>query len=289
MKNYVKTYSNFTKRNSINESYTPIGEDEFNRLVHTSYTFLNSDFKPDFYRGIDSMEKIILINTNDYIRYSKGANKIAAYNYWIDNAEEWSEYPKRSRGIICSNVNDIANEYGNVYKVLPLSTPEKFKAGVCPTSDIWRSYVKGFEAGFELFNYGHIDINYNFIELSMLVDSLGIKFSNFFDLLNIIQEKYIDKISEFDIQAKFSETEESIFLNKASDTIKTIIDYCVNNELNILEQYNKVFNPKINGFKLVDYSNIKSFYDKLNSGVVRNAREIWFEGPAIAVLLEDDY
>lgn len=289
MKNYVQSYSSFSNIIKINESYNPIDEDTFNNLIDTSYTFLNSDFKPDFYRGIDSLEKIILINTDDYIRYSKGADKITAYNYWIDNQEDWKEYPKRSRGIICSNVNDIANEYGNVYKIFPLSTPEKFKAGVCPTSDIWRSYVKGFESGFEIFNRGHLNVNYLFVELSMLVDSLGIKFSNFFELLNIIQERYIDKISEFDTQSKFWETEESRFLNKASDTVKTIIDYCVNNKLNILQQFNIVFNPKVNEFKLINYSNIESFYKKLNSGEVRNAREIWFEGPAIAVLLEEDY
>lgn len=280
MKNYVKTYSNFTKRNSINESYRPIEEDEFNRLIDTSYTFLNSDFKPDFYRGMDSLEKLILIKTDDHTRYSKGADKITAYNYWIDNSDEWENYPKRSKGIICCNKRGVAEDYGNLYKILPLQKPELFKAGVCPVSDVWHSFMNGGLEAFE--KDGYININYHFIELSVLVDSLNIRFNDFFELLDVIQEKFVDPYS-------IMGQKENDALNKPniSDTIRHIINYCGRHNLNIREQYDIFFNPKINGFELLNYSNIKSFYDKLKLGNTRQSREIWFEGPAIAVLLED--
>jgi hypothetical protein len=151
MKNFIQSYSNFTrnKSKSINESYREIDEEEFDKLIDTSYTFLNSDFKPDFYRGMNNTEKLILINTDDHIRYSKGTEKMNVYNYWIDNHEDWKEYPKRSKAIICANNRSVAKYYGNMYKILPLQKPELFKMGVCPVSDIWNSFEKGSDAAFK--------------------------------------------------------------------------------------------------------------------------------------------
>lgn len=65
------------------------------------------------------------------------------YTLWIDNRPEWSDFPKRSKSLVCSKSQYRADLYGDhpggaTYAVLPCN--EYSKIGVCPKVDIWESF-----------------------------------------------------------------------------------------------------------------------------------------------------
>jgi hypothetical protein len=56
---------------------------------------------------------------------------------WVDNSPAWSQFPPRSRSLICSTDARTAGGYGDVAVVIPLSDT---KIGVCSAPDYWDSF-----------------------------------------------------------------------------------------------------------------------------------------------------
>jgi hypothetical protein len=71
------------------------------------------------------------------------ANTSNVYTLLIDNLRSWSEYPKRSRSIICSTSAFNAAGYGVHNPPHQVFPEDGAKIGVAPRSDIWNSFEKG--------------------------------------------------------------------------------------------------------------------------------------------------
>ena len=89
---------------------------------------------------------------NQVIQYtdptSRSTSRVSAmdignyYTVWMDNDPKWSQFPKRGKSLICSSYP--TNFYGNSKVVVPLIDT---KIGVCPESDIWKSFKTVFSLG----------------------------------------------------------------------------------------------------------------------------------------------
>lgn len=83
-----------------------------------------------------------IYDTNQIHRFSKGSGYEGdTYNYytlWIDNAPQWSEYPKRSKSMICStSYKDTTHFGGAVYRIIP---SDSCKIGIVPAHDMWFAF-----------------------------------------------------------------------------------------------------------------------------------------------------
>lgn len=87
------------------------------------------------YRGVESEATAILGDGRLLERKSTSTKNW--FTLIMDNAPEWSEYPKRSKSYIASNDTSYAEAYGNLYVIIPL---EDQPIGVCPDYDLWESF-----------------------------------------------------------------------------------------------------------------------------------------------------
>jgi len=81
-------------------------------------------------------EPILKVSPSKFIRRSKNT-----YNFYIellDYSPYWLDYPKRSESIICSTDNNYAENYGYLYRVIPLK--ENSKISVCSSQDVFDSF-----------------------------------------------------------------------------------------------------------------------------------------------------
>jgi hypothetical protein len=117
--------------------------DLINKHCSKNYKLLSTD-KIGIYRGIKDIS-----SDYAYIDSNKGKLRTSANteNYMtllMDNLPSWKNYPKRSRGIICSTSTNVSG-YGTVYKVFPY---DNAKIGICPSFDVWESFHKTSNAPF---------------------------------------------------------------------------------------------------------------------------------------------
>jgi len=98
--------------------------------------------KNAIYRGVKHSDKrmvnkdIYLINSSEHNRVSIDTNNI--HNLIIDNSADWSEYPKRSKSLVCTTNPHYAQQYGEIYRVIPLL--ENTKVAIAPRYDIITSF-----------------------------------------------------------------------------------------------------------------------------------------------------
>lgn len=67
----------------------------------------------------------------------RSANTHNYYTLWMDNAPEWSKFPKRSRSFICSESEDIADGFGKAFFVFPF---DDANIGAAPADDLWHAF-----------------------------------------------------------------------------------------------------------------------------------------------------
>ena len=90
------------------------------------------------YRGSYTYNKnIMYIDPTSRTTDRKSANTYNYYTLWMDNDPEWTEYPKRSKSLICSTTKSTASAYGTPVVVVPLTN---CKIGICPYRDLWNSF-----------------------------------------------------------------------------------------------------------------------------------------------------
>lgn len=76
-----------------------------------------------------------IIDTNKFNR--KSANTHNYYTIWMDNHPSWSDYPKRSKSLICSMSEDYAGSFGDLKLIIPA---DGNKIGICSDDDLWTSF-----------------------------------------------------------------------------------------------------------------------------------------------------
>lgn len=125
-----------------------ISEHEF-RAMLPDYSDILS--KKSIYRGIDISHDTEFLKVDPKTeKLRRSANSANYVTLFVDNEPEWSEFPKRSQSLICSVDVNVADGYGNVFRVLPKNGS---KIGVCPANDWWLSFKKLGRSDIEHLNW----------------------------------------------------------------------------------------------------------------------------------------
>jgi len=198
------------------------------------------------YRGIKNFKQDF-----GYINSNKGelrtsANTLNYVTLLIDNLPSWKDYPKRSKGIICSTDEGTAYNYGETYQVFPY---DNSKIGICPEHDMWDSFYNTFKGHYIIpdinellkntFKYYDIkvdDNNWNSFKNGLEKLDLGIILKDEF------YEAYYQKLAKILFET-----------NK-----------------NIIQHLNDILSPIKNNFRL-GIDNVKTYTDN----------EIWIQGECI--------
>lgn len=241
----------------------------------------------EIYRGTESGYKYGFINPSNYTRTSTGDVK-NHYTLLIDNLPGWSEYPKRSKSVICTMDSSVAKGYGNLYVVIPFDDE---KIGIAPEGDVWNSFQKGIEKNLDFLNLHSdslpnvntmLDLFYVFLkegevdglddsEFSILWKQIG-EISNNFDEVYRNMKRFQSDMEyrlDFDLDRYYKQVFKSGL--ESAEVIKE-------NDINLKEKIRKAFDPDLNGFKLKRYN--KPFYTN------KDNNEVWTSGRCLLIAQE---
>jgi len=265
----------------INESRgKALSLDDTKKLLQTKCKKAVKAYKKGsiIYRGVNENNEFIYVSPSKFTRVS--ANTDNYYTLINDNSPAWAKYPKRSKSIICTTDDIIAEQYGVLYTVFPF---DGAKIGVCSSYDYWFSFPflkKVTEVNdMDVFNsklyymFAPNDFFRNIINDNIKSDISKVK--TYEDLRKIFKE--------FDIYIKKSDEEikkETGINHKKSPTIEMIIEKY--QFASILKGYDKFMNleryiqylldPKKNKFQL------KTIGDKLPP-----KREVWTDADSVLI------
>lgn len=208
------------------------------------------------YRGIKSkIPTIGKIDTSDFSRVS--ANTYNYYTLWIDHHHDWNHYPKRSKGLVCTQSAHIARDYGSETIIIP---SDKSQIGICPEEDIW------FTAVF---------IDMSLFDLNEAIHSL---ISHIYgkDKAKEVQQDY-GKLTQCLRGMKVEKL--SMMINELKPNITNISNIVSsmyeNSHETFYDFFEHVFNPITCGFKAVNGENYS-----LNR---RGNSEVWIEGECMVI------
>jgi hypothetical protein len=125
----------------LNESIKSLTSDELQSLLETDYSEAYEHAKDGHYifKGMYMTLDPSMAHLLEPLKDRKSKNTFNYYTLWMNNSQEWSEYPKRS--VICTNSSREANGYGfQTFIILPKNGT---KIGVCDDSDLWSSFDFG--------------------------------------------------------------------------------------------------------------------------------------------------
>lgn len=250
-----KSYLNESQQYEHSERSKAITENEAVDLIkkHCKKSWkAYADRKTYIYRGIRSVGGPYL-----YTDPTKGPPRVSAntlnfYTLWIDNDPTWKDFPKRSRSLICSNDFQGASGYGRVFLVFPY---DNAKIGVCPSHDMWWSFMKSEVEDLDDFNSA---IAWIIERLGLAtyheMKSLSFTYKAFLDLIKQVGKRYMDAYADVGIQKR-----RWLYSARTFE-----------------ENIRRVLDPKANKFKVV------------NPGVkLPDQREVWV-GNAPSILIDFD-
>jgi len=193
----------------------------------------------------------------------KSANTNNYYTWLIDSDPAWSEFPKRSKSLICSSFESYTFGFGDViYRVIPFNDA---KIGVASKSDFWISFKKGLKD-----IYGEIDLDdFNSIleDLHYIItceeESFGYPKTSeeFFYKLNSMFAA-LNEMSDEELKDKMKNA--NIIMN-----IKTI------RKVKSIEDLYSLLNPDKNDIELYDYNEYKRKDIEYN--------EVWTDSKSLLV------
>lgn len=197
----------------------------------------------------------------------KAANTHNYYNLWIDNHDDWKDYPKRKKSFVASFSSRKAAEYttendeGSFYYVIPKDgTP----IGICPADDMWDS-----------FDFWHMN---KYMEFFHAIAKNDTDWSNFVKVTDGIKQQDLEDLADGTTEIQGASSE--VARNLAIATSRKFF-----NLYNYLERQG--FNPEFNKFKL-------EYAGSLDPSLKNKDRECWMAGDVMIVTedtwekLEDD-
>lgn len=202
------------------------------------------------YRGVRDDKELYnsyaIVKPSEHERSAGYSN--TTYVNIIDNLESWSDYPKRTKSIICSTDRGVSKCYGEVYVVIPTDNAH---FGVCPYYDFQQCFKK-FSSKFGI---GIYRIN----ELLGNRES-GYSFEEF---------KYAMKSGDFNqVELSFDYRQ-----------------YMSENKLSGIDVMNEMFemlSPNVNEFRTFDYDG-KTDISNLDKIQFLDSNEVWTSDDCILI------
>ena len=245
----------------------------FNALVRGKFTSAYHKMldEQNIFRGIrgSSAYPYWVVSPSKSYRTSKNTNNF--YTGLIDKLPSWSDYPKRSKSIICSTKDWAAKSFGNVLRVFPQNGA---KIGICNNNDFWESFpvVKRRIKLYSMDDFNSLFTNI-FADTSkelgkMSRDLTGEIYDSFMETLNnwVSKSRMIEQLKTSDY---FTEKLRNIVVDDVEENFKGDWE----------EYFDTLLNPVDNGFKL---QTIETYYTESQDGL-----EIWTD--AVSLMISDTY
>jgi len=206
----------------------------------------------------------------------------------------WDKYPQRNNSFICTtNLNKTRgyveedNFTRGQYIVLPKNNA---KIGICPFTDIWESFLNLTDYGiYRLYRLNYLLLNF-INNVSLHNKKIFIEDDNsFFDMFNYNSDenikKYFQQLAkhiEENIDQIIIEMNKQVkkFNHNYSEFDKMILQemYKTKNSYNLLTIFDKILNPKKNGFRLTTINNFKITEKENEYG-----REVWTDSTCLFI------
>jgi len=202
-------------------------------------------------------------------RTSKNTNNF--YTGLLDKLPSWSEYPKRSRSVICTTGYDAAQAFGNVLQVFPQNGA---KIGICSMDDFWASFpfVKNRIGIYAMDEFNSIFTNiFREIYFPLGRDSRDLTEETYNDFFETLNEKVSKEKMFNQIEIDFWGDNKSSFIND--------IEQNFNGDWE--EYFDGLLNPESNRFEL---QTIETFNIKRQR--LKGYREIWTD--AVSLMIDAD-
>lgn len=261
-------------------SFTDINFSEYSDAL--KYVLKKS---PKLYRGtFNNVAPLSEIKPSQHIR--KSANTANYYTAYIDGAPEWKKYPPRSKSIICTNSKKVADQYGNIYIVIPKNGS---RFGVCPKFDFWFSFNETF--GLEISKDGFIptidrfsDHVHVFIKYMLGDKNNVIEIDSYESMLHYftLADEAIDKIkNDLEIESYAAFFDVYMEDDKAimGESFIAFMKKYYNEKTKLLDIMKIIFNPTKAGFTIA-----KSYADLPED----DSHEVWTDSDSL-LILEDFY
>lgn len=243
----------------------------FNALIRGKFTSAYHKMldKQNIFRGIrgSAAYPYWVVSPSKSYRTSKNTNNF--YTGLIDKLPSWSDYPKRSRSIICSTKEYGARSFGNVLRVFPQNGA---KIGICNNNDFWDSFPL-MKKRTNMFAMDEFNSTFTgvFEEIKkplgkMSRDLTEETYDSFMEMLNnwVSKSKMIE-------QLRISEEVSEKFRELIVDDIEEKF------EGNWEEYFDTLLNPKDNKFKL---QTIETYYTEAYDDL-----EIWTD--AVSLMIDE--
>lgn len=238
------------------------------------------------YRGLGNFNKrYAIVRPSKFSRQSRNTKNI--YTALMDFLPAWSDYPKRSKSIICSTSRVYARGYtsgwsddiGALYVVLPKNGAS---IGICPDYDIWNSFGK-VKRRWQTMHMGHF--NELFEELFYkLFESAGMVIRNEMEYMNSQEMESMLKEADL-VSSNFEEIEETTLAYLEGDRefesmTMDIRKFKIDEGITWTEYFNELMSPDENEFSLQTIETFDSnLYD--NSYEDHEDHEVWTDSNCI--------
>lgn len=215
------------------------------------------------FRGKFSHEVVTMVSPQDFTRQSANTSNI--YTELIDSFPSWSDYPKRSKSLVCSTANEgYVTQYGEIHLVIPV---DNAKVGICPVSDFWGSFKTLQDVGIDDMDEFNNTV-YDIVDTKSVVSStkkFKIKNAKIYDTYNSFNERFVYN--------SFNER-----------FVKHLMNSIVKNNSSLYDELEKYLNPKDNGFKNTTAS---QFNDKTGNKSTdgMEGKEVWVSGTCMLINL----
>jgi len=196
------------------------------------------------------------------------------YTLLLDNIKSWSDFPKRSKSLICAMSREIASGFGTPYVIIPFDGAE---FAVAPRHDIWYSFQNGLSRVFDLDKpYANLpdmnkslDILYHLIENESIKNISGVNdkgwssFARSLERINNNIDFILRRVSKID-----EPRAEHHIAEKIGEKIKE-------GSASLLELLSEALDPGSNGFVRKEYG--RGFKTR------KKNMEIWTESKCLMV------
>ena len=268
-----------TFRNFINEklNYNEISEELFIKLLNKNckkYLLKFEDEADDYFgyadifRKSDYMGDYLYIDpkssTDTRITPFAGQNY---YNLFLSNTDSWKEWPRRNKSLCCASENRATSHIGGntLYIVIPY---DDTKIGISSRPDFWYSFKR-------LGNKTN-SIAYWFAGLMYELDNINspMSVSDWYRIKKNDQFNWIELKSFLESVIPTEEIKKSFF-NRGG--------YVYDDNTSLLVNLDRFFEPRVNGFKLLDSIQTLKKFSKINPEESKEARECWMEDPVLCI------
>ena len=265
---YLKTYETYEWESKINSN--PESRFGTQRLTEQEFDTIRKEScknwtkaETEIFRGMPDLGDYLLVDPlkGDF------RSSIEDTNIHLDlmsNLPSWKDYPKYERCVIGGTRGSATGTYGkSVYEMIPF---DNVKIAVCPESTIWESFGNDDDSwGGDIYLVEHF------------LDSIGLDTSwNQIDGGTIETKlKSLDKISEVpnkDICLFGKNAVDNFLMRHSEFSWKKPNEITGEDCFNFIN--NSLFNPKVRGFKLLNYD------QNFNT---EKGKQIWTEGPVLLI------